>query len=149
LSKKYATQQFIINQSAFLIKWLIGMHGLAIFVVGITAIPIIPQVILIILILFSLIFSLKQEKAIKVYTLRYSTAFGWEITNSENEFQHIEILPTTVLSPYLIFLHYKINKNNYTKQIKLYVLITKDKLSNNDFRKLRVELKISGLRENH
>jgi hypothetical protein len=148
LSKKYATQQFIINQSAFLIKWLIGMHGLAIFVVGITAIPLIPQVILIILILFSLFFYLKQEKAIKVYTLRYSTAFGWEITNSENEFQHIEILPTTVLSPYLIFLHYKINNNN-KKQKKLYVLIAKDRLSNDDFRKLRVELRISGLRENH
>ncbi|MEE9336820.1 MAG: protein YgfX [Methylococcaceae bacterium] len=132
-----------------MIKWLIGMHGLAIFVVGITAIPLISQVILIILILFSLIFYLKQEKAIKIYTLRYSTALGWEMTNSENEFQLIEILPTTVLSPYLVFLHYKINNNNYTKQKKLYVLIAKDTLSNDDFRKLRVELRISGLGESH
>ncbi len=123
------------------------MHGLAVFIVGITAIPLIPQVILIILILFSLIFYLKQEKAIKIYTLRYSTAFGWEITNSENEFQLIEILPTTVLSPYLVFLHYRISNNN--KKQNIYVLITKDRLSHDDFRKLRVELRISGLRENH
>lgn len=125
------------------------MHGLAVFIVGITAIPLIPQVILTILILFSLIFYLKQEKTIKVFTLRYSTAFGWEIANSENGFQLIEILPTTVLSPYLVFLHYKINSNNQKKQKNLYVLIAKDTLSNDDFRKLRVELRISGLGENH
>jgi len=125
------------------------MHGLAIFVVGITAIPLIPQVILIILILFSLIFYLKQEKTIKVFALRYSTAFGWEVSNSENEFQLIEILPTTVLSPYLVFLHYKINNSNIKKQKNKYVLITKDTLSNDGFRKLRVELRISGLGGNH
>ncbi len=123
------------------------MHGLAIFIVAITVIPFISQVILIILILFSLIFYLKREKGVKVFTLRYSTAFGWEITNSENQFQLIEILPTTVLSPYLVFLHYKINNNN--KKKKFHVLITKDRLSNDDFRKLRVELRISGLVENH
>ena len=147
LSKKYATRQFNISQSHLLIKWLVILHGLAVIVAILTPFPVIYKAITTVLILVSLIVSLKQESSLKGFILRYTTVFGWEISESNYCFDLIEILPSTVLTPYMVFLHYRIKQSGKHKQKVKAILIVKDALIDDDFRKLRVELKISGLQK--
>ncbi len=121
------------------------MHALAVCVVIFTAIPLAPKVILVILILFSLLFYLKQQVGLKEITLRNTSEFGWEISNNSDQFDLVEILPSTVLTRYLIILHYIIQNN--LKRKNRSVLIFKDALLKDDFRKLKVELKIEGIKK--
>lgn len=109
-----------------------------------TPFPLIYKASTLVLILVSLILSLKQEKNSKGFVLRYTTAFGWENNHLNDHFDFIEILPSTVLTPFVVFLHYKIKHNDQPKQKTKAVMILKDAMNNDDFRQLRVELKISG-----
>ena len=58
---------------------------------------------------------------------------------TENNFHVIELLASTVVSRYIIVLHFVQNKENQT------ILICRDALFYDEFRKLMVALKISGL----
>ena len=141
LSKKYAnTQTFKINQSPLLNKGLIVLHIIAIFAVFLNALILTIKFFIIALVLLSLFYYLKQSLNFKGISIRHNSEFGWEIIDSENYFNPIEILSTTVLTHYLIVLHFK-KQNNKKKTI----LICRDALENDKYRKLMVELKVSGL----
>lgn len=139
LSKKYATTRtFKINKSPLLKNWLAVIHIIAIVVAFFNALTLTYRLIIIFSIVISFIFYLKRLK--NVYWIRYSSLSGWELSYAENVYFPIEILPSTVLTTYLIVLHFKqLNKQKQT------ILIFKDSLIGDDYRKLKVELKISGL----
>lgn len=140
LSKKSApSQTFIIKPSSLLLKWLVLMHLLAILTTLICALSFSYQAIIIILILGSLWFYAQQGLKKHEIAIRYSSAFGWEIAVLEHNFFSIEILPSTVITAYLIILHYKTHKK-YTQTS----LIIKDTLNEDEFRKLKVLLRITG-----
>lgn len=149
LSKKYATRQFNITPSSLLVKWLVILHSLAVIVAIFTPFPIIYKTITIVLVLVSLATSIKKERGSKGFILRYTTAFGWEISDSNQSFKSIEILPSTVLTTYMIFLHHRIDDSGINKQKNKAIMIVKDALIDDDFRRLRVELRISGLGMKH
>jgi hypothetical protein len=149
LSKKYATKQFNITPSFLLIKWLVILHSLAVIVAIFTPFSLIYKILTIVLVLASLAISIKQEIGSKSFILRYTTVFGWEISHSNQHFDSIEILPSTVLTTYMIFLHYRIDDNGINKQKNKAIMIVKDALIDDDFRQLRVELRISGLGIKH
>jgi len=141
LSKKFAvTQTFNIESSRFLINWLFALHAIAILATFTNSLSIVYKIILLIGILVSLIVQLKREDNFKGLILRYSEVTGWEITSLENQFSSIQILPSTVITHYLIVLHYKIQN-----QKKRAIIICKDTMTNDNYRKLLVALKISGL----
>ncbi len=94
------------------------------------------------MILFSLLFYLRRELRFHGLSIVHSMVSGWEMALSDHQFYPVKILASTVITPYLIVLHYKIqNKQKKT------ILICKDALIEDDYRKLMVELKISGIQK--
>lgn len=74
------------------------------------------------------------------YILRFSLLAGWEIAYAENHYHPITVIPSTVITRFLVILHFKMQ--NQQKQT---ILIFNDALNGDEYRKLVVELKISGL----
>jgi toxin CptA len=73
-----------------------------------------------------------------IYKIKHTEAMGWEIANN-HDFKPIEILHSTVISLFAIFLHFN---NNGKKQS---ALIASDALAEEDYRCLIVRLKTTGL----
>lgn len=123
-----------------LFKGLCLLHGIALLAIIITSVAITYKVIIIFLIFYSLFYYSKKAKQCAELYIRYSQENGWEKAHLENQFESIEILPSTFHCLYFVVLYIK--KQNSTKQT---ILICKDALKNDGFRKLTVELKISGI----
>ena len=142
MSKKYAINQtFKVHRSGLLIRWLVVLHAIAIVAAFINALDLIYKIIITIMILVSLFIYLKREINFHGLSIRHSTEFGWEVAYSENNFYAIEIVASTVVTRYIIILHFVQNKENQT------MLICRDALFYDEFRKLMVALKISGLKK--
>lgn len=74
----------------------------------------------------------------KTVTVRYTDASGWELLVN-NEYRSISILNSTVVTPSVIVLHYRLdNKNRYWA-------IFYDALSSQGYKQLIIQLKIAGL----
>jgi hypothetical protein len=141
LSKKFAvTQTFKIGQSPFFIKWLFIIHAIAILAVLTIVLTTVYKIVLVVAILVSLTVYLKKENSFKRLILRHVEVSGWEIASFENQFSSIQLLPSSVLTQYLIVLHYKIQNKK-----KRAIIICNDTMTNGNYRKLLVALKISGL----
>ena len=140
MSKKYAINQtFKVHRSSLLIRWLVVLHAIAIVAAFINALDLIYKIIITAMVLVSLLVYLKREINFHGLLIRHSTALGWEVAYSENNFHVIELLASTVVSRYIIVLHFVQNKENQT------ILICRDALFYDEYRKLMVTLKISGL----
>ncbi len=122
-----------------MIRWLVVIHAIAIVAAFTNALDPIYKVIIAIMVLVSLLVYLKREINFHGLLIRHSTGFGWEVAYSENNFYVIKILASTIITRYLIVLHFMQNKKKQT------ILICRDALFQNDFRRLMVALKISGL----
>lgn len=141
--KKYATTQiYKVYRSHSVIVGFCLLHSIAFAAVFLSTIALLYKIIIAGLVVISLLFYLKQEIKFSGLHIRYGSVFGWEIAYSENHFQSILILPSTVLTPYIVVLHFK--QQNTKKQT---ILICRDALKKDEFRKLMVELKISGLQK--
>jgi toxin CptA len=76
---------------------------------------------------------LKNEQ----YIIKHTETSGWEIS-SGNDFKQIQIMNSTVITVFVIFLHFADNANKQS------VLIVNDALSEDDYRRLIVRLKTTG-----
>ena len=140
MSKKYETNHtFKIHRSLLLTRWLVFLHAIAIVAVFINALDLIYKVIITLMVLVSLLVYLKREINFHDLIIRYSTEFGWEVAYSENNFDAIEVLDSTVITRYIIILNFIQNKKKQT------ILICRDALFYDEYRKLMVKLKISGI----
>jgi hypothetical protein len=70
--------------------------------------------------------------------LRYTVTEGWAVCFDGEDYLAIKIKPTTVTGSLLTVLHFSIDKHARA------LVIFKDSMSANDYRKLIVNLKISG-----
>ncbi len=139
MSKKFATAQtFIINPSSLHSKGLVFLHLIALVATVFNALGVIYKLIICTSILISLFINKKNTP--KKYILRFSLLAGWAIDFAENHYHPITIIPSTVITRFLIILHFKMQ--NQKKQT---ILIFNDALNGDEYRKLVVELKISGL----
>jgi len=68
------------------------------------------------------------------YKIKQSETSGWEISNG-NDFESVQILDSTVITVFAIFLHFKKNAGKQS------ILIVNDALSEDDYRRLIVRLK--------
>lgn len=142
MSKKYETTKiFKTNISILLIQCLIALHALAAIAVFLTPLFFVYKIALLIAVLISLHLNIREELISKKYNIRHSS-IGWEISGGKSDFSSIEILPSTVITPYLLVLHFK--QHNQAKQT---ILIGMDALNGDEYRKLIVALRIFGLKK--
>ncbi len=100
------------------------------------------KLVIIVLILISLFFYLKQQINFQGLLIRSRPDSGWEISDTGDYFQAVEILPSTVLTSFLIVFCYKAQNNK-----KKTILICNDAVVTENYRRLMVELKITGLKK--
>lgn len=72
--------------------------------------------------------------------IKYSEMTDWEISEADEQFASVQILTTTVITSFVMILHYRHESILSPKRIKT-LLIMNDSLSKNDFRRLLVSLK--------
>ncbi len=142
LNKYAITQTFKIKPSSTLIKCLVALHVMAVFAAILNTLALSYKVIIIALVLISLWRYLKWGVAAKAFSIRFSSILGWEVAMLDDSFNAVEILPKTVITPYLIVLNFKMPDKQ-----KHIVLIVKDALTDDEYRQLKVQLRISGLQK--
>ncbi|MGZ8236817.1 MAG: protein YgfX [Methylobacter sp.] len=122
-----------LQPSRRLKQLLVIMHLLALASSIANALPVIVKLAMVIGIGLHLYFVLTRLKSDQ-YVIKHSETSGWEIA-SDNDFKPIQILNSTVITLFAIFLHF--NKNAHKQS----VLIVNDALSEDDYRRLIVRLK--------
>jgi hypothetical protein len=124
-----------IRRSEWLIRLLALGYVLAFSASFLNALPLVIRLSVAISVALHSFFTLKKL-ACELWQLDYDEKNGWQLLEF-SRLREIEILPTTVLSRYFIFLHYQCEGK------KSYRLIFKDALvvNINDFRQLIVTLK--------
>ncbi len=141
LKKSEITITFKIHQSIALMKGVVILHLAAFLAVFLSALVLAYKVVLWNVVLFSLFFYVAKFREYKSQFIRYSLRSGWEFAQSDLKFYPIDILSSTVITQFLLFLHFK--QQSAKKQT---ILIYKDALIKDDYRKLMVELRLSGLK---
>ena len=124
-----------------MLYWLIVVHGLAVMAIILSPLALIFQLIFSLLMAVSLFFYLQFTPG--VYTIRYSSFKGWEWRDLACEFSLLDVLSTTVMSPYFIVLQVQTDKRQNRT-----LFICKDAMLEDDYRRLLVTLKINGLKKN-
>jgi len=112
------------------------MHALALGASIANALPITLKLVLLTGISIHLWFISKRLKD-KRYKIKQSEALGWELSDG-NDFKAIQILNSTVITTFAIFLHFTQNAHKQS------LLIASDALTEDDYRRLIVRLKTAG-----
>lgn len=119
-----------------------ALHGLAIFACWLNSLDSVYKLALSAAILAIWRLNKQRHQATPVQ-LSYTGEKGWEISSDGSRYQTAVILETTVITSAVVFLHYMTgNRFNHI------LLIPKDSLPENDFRRLIVRLKLAGCRQN-
>ncbi len=116
-----------------LLQWFNAViHLLALASCWLTPLPLSLRLTLAILIVGDYWFNLKRQKQ-ESRLIRHSETSGWQIIEND-KVKKVQILPSTLVTVWLIFFH--------TKELTP-ILIAKDMMSEDEFRRLIVKLKIS------
>ena len=124
--------QFSLEPSRRLNIALIAAHGLALSAAWLSAVMLPVKTVLGLVIPVHLFFVLKRQSNTH-HLICYCSESGWDIDG-----ESVSIMPSTVLTPFAVWLHYK-DPNSGKKAL----LILHDAMSETDFRRLIVKLKIS------
>lgn len=133
LKKRDPSLSVELKPSKRLKQLLVIMHVLALAASIANALPIAIKLALSTGIFIHLRFMIKRLKSER-HEIKQSEALGWEIS-SGNDFKSAQILNSTVITIFAIFLHFT---DNARKQS---VLIVNDALTEDDYRRLIVRLK--------
>ncbi|HEY8038027.1 MAG TPA: protein YgfX [Methylobacter sp.] len=125
-----------LKPSQQLKRFLVVMHVLAFGSSIANTLPIIVKLALLIGICMHLLFMNKRLKD-EQYKIKHTEALGWEIF-SGNDFKPIQILSSTVVTTFAVFLHFTDNTHKQS------ALIVNDALSEDNYRRLIVRLKTAG-----
>jgi hypothetical protein len=132
--------QIEVKSSKILMFFICIIHVLAVYSCLLAAVPIVIKIVLPVGILLFLMLSLYQKSKLTGLKLQYSSSQAWQVAMVGADYSQIQILPSTVITSLVIFLHYK--KQSGKKQS---MLIFNDAVSPEAFRKLTVELRINNL----
>ncbi|MCK9397276.1 MAG: hypothetical protein M0Q44_17025 [Methylobacter sp.] len=122
-----------LKPSRRLKRLLAVMHVLALGSSIANALPVAVKLALSAGIFMHLRFIIRRLKN-EPYKIKHTEALGWEVSDG-NGFEQVQILDSTVITIFAIFLHFN---NNAHKQS---LLIMNDALSKDDYRRLIVRLK--------
>jgi hypothetical protein len=133
-AKKYQPPlQLALNDSKRLIVLMALIHALALLASVMNSLPSILKCVLLIILVSHYYFQLNKLKT-KHHRIEHNET-GWRLA-LDNSFEEIQILPSTVISIFVIFLHFK--TDNKPKQT---LVIVSDALADEDYRCLIVRLK--------
>ena len=117
---------------------IVVVHGLAIIAGIVNVLPFAVKLPLIMAVCFSLIKLLRQYYfSPQNFRISYSGSRGWQFATA-NDYYPIEILGTTVITNLVTILHFKGQDGK-----KWTILVFSDAVTAEDYRKLKVQLKIS------
>ena len=122
-----------LKPSKRLKRLLAVMHMLALGSSIANALPVAVKLALSTGIFMHLRFIIKRLKN-EPYKIKHTEALGWEVSDG-NGFEQVQILDSTVITIFAIFLHFSSNAH------KRSLLIMNDALSEDDYRRLIVRLK--------
>jgi hypothetical protein len=90
-------------------------------------------------------FNLKGLQNVSV-KIKHSDVSGWEIADIGEDFQSVQILTTTVISSFLVLIHYQVQSTLgvTTKRMRT-LLVINDALDQKDYRSLVVRLKTTAV----
>ena len=114
-----------------------ALHCMAVLACWFNDLQINERLILMLAVLLAWCLAKKRWKVSDVH-LRYTSSNGWWVSSGENSYSSAVILDTSVITGVIIVLHYKME--NQTRRA---LLIAKDSLSSNQFRRLVVRLALS------
>lgn len=124
-----------LKPSQRLKQLLVAMHVLALGASITNALPIAVKLILLAGICRHLWLVIKRLK--NGQSIKHTEALGWEVSG-DNDFKPVQILDSTVITTFAIFLHFTGDAH------KRSLLILNDALSEDDYRCLIVRLKTAG-----
>jgi hypothetical protein len=141
-SKKSATaQRFRINKSPLLVHLLIIIHSLAVFACLANALPWFYKLMILAVVVSSLVLTLRRyHTQFKSYHIQHNETSVWQLASSENAIETIKILPSSVVTCWVILLHFRLENDECHS-----LIILNDALNEKDYRALAVTLKIAGL----
>lgn len=142
MSKKYQPALLLtLNPSKRLKQIVVFVHALALGACIANALTIAVKTGLFAVICIHLWFTVRRLNA-EQYTIKHTDAFDWEISEG-NGFTSIEILKSTVITTFVLFLHFKpSSQTGFEKSdAKKTLLILRDTLTEDDYRHLIVQLK--------
>jgi len=122
-----------LKPSQRLKRLLVVMHMLALGSSIANALPVAVKLALLTGICMHLWFSNKRLKSGQ-HKIKHTEALGWEVSDG-NDFEPVQIMDSTVITVFAIFLHFNRNAQKQS------VLIVNDALSEDDYRRLIVRLK--------
>jgi hypothetical protein len=81
------------------------------------------------------------------YTIKHTEALGWELSEG-SDFASIEILKSTVITTFALFLHFKYRSQAQSMKFahKKTLLVLSDALADEDYRCLIVKLKTTAIK---
>lgn len=139
MSQKSApTFQFEFRSSTILVRWLWGMHGLALLACLGTPIGPAGQVALLAAVLTGLLFCLRRSRKPAVREIRVKSDGTWWITGGDGAVEHaVEVLGQTISSPRAVLLVWQCRQRTGR------MLIFPDQLPDQQFRILHLALRLA------
>lgn len=137
---------FAIKPSKRLKRLVIIVHALALLASMANALVFSVKISLWVLIGLHYRFTGRRLTAKKV-TVKYSESLGWELSEGVG-FASIEILKSTVITTFALFLHYKYSSQSLLGMSghKKTLLVSNDALTDKDYRHLIVKLKTTAIK---
>jgi hypothetical protein len=138
LPKKHeASLLLALKPSKRLKQLIIFIHVLALGACTVNSLPIAVKLGLSAAICIHLWITLRHSKN-EHHRIKHTEASGWETSSGSNDLESVQILNSTIITTFAIFLHTR--SQNTGKQA---MLILSDALSEDDYRRLIVKLKTS------
>ncbi len=142
INSSHQLTQFSLRESVLMKQVNSILHLMAITACWLAAIPESVQLCLICMILVSAWFHRNYPEPASI-ELKYTLNREWEVSLDGNHFFRAVILESTWITPVVIFLHLtSVEHGNLTR------LVARDSLSADEYRRLKVKLKLSGVRIN-
>ena len=140
MSKKSAPPLFFtLKKSRRLIQILSVVHSLAALASMLNGLPLSFKLLAFLAVIASFkYYSLLYDKKFQPFFIRYSEETGWLVSENKTDFQTIEILSTSVVSQYVIALHFHRQDKKHHSRVIFY-----DALTTKDYRALVVALKVA------
>ena len=139
LLKKYAPSLQIRPEPSRIFSFVITvLHALAIIACIANTLPVVIKIIIIGAVFSSFWFYWKRYMTKPdPYTLLHSEARGWELMDAKQQVNPVSIAGSSVTTPIITLLHLQ-----HKGRLKKIMIIVRDSVSAEDYRQLRVRLKI-------
>ena len=135
-----------IKPSRRLIKAVVFVHALALGAATANTLALAVKIGLVALVCGYCLLTVRRLNA-EHYTIKYTDAGGWQLLEGA-DFVSIEILKSTVVTTFALFLHFRYGSQAQSRTVspKKTRLILNDALADEDYRSLIVKLKTTAIK---